>query len=44
MPWPVYANMSDHDIQAIYEYLKAIPCISHAGTIGLPANIYQTCP
>ena len=44
MPWPVYANMSDKDIQAIYEYLKAIPCISHAGTVGLPANLYQTCP
>ena len=27
MPWPIYKNMSDHDIRAIYEYLKAIPCI-----------------
>ncbi len=44
MPWPVYANMSDDDIRAIYEYLKAIPCISHAGSVGLPANVYQTCP
>lgn len=25
MPWPVYRKMNDHDIQAIYEYLKAIP-------------------
>ena len=25
MPWPVFRKMSDHDIQAIYEYLKAIP-------------------
>jgi hypothetical protein len=25
MPWPVYGKMNDHDIQAIYEYLKAIP-------------------
>jgi hypothetical protein len=44
MPWPVYTNMSDDDIRAVYEYLRAIPCISHAGTVGLPANIYQTCP
>ncbi len=27
MPWPIYGNMTDHDIRAIYEYLKAIPCI-----------------
>jgi hypothetical protein len=44
MPWPTFASMSDNDIKAIYEYLKAIPCISHSGTIGLPANLYQTCP
>jgi hypothetical protein len=25
MPWPVYGKMSDHDLRAIYEYLKAIP-------------------
>ena len=25
MPWPVYANMRDIDLRAIYEYLKAIP-------------------
>jgi hypothetical protein len=29
MPWPVYANMRDIDLRAIYEYLKAIP---HADT------------
>jgi hypothetical protein len=44
MPWPTFANMSDYDLQAIYEYLRAIPCISHKGTPGLPANIYNTCP
>jgi hypothetical protein len=27
MPWPVQKNMTDHEIRAIYEYLKAIPCI-----------------
>ena len=24
MPWPVYQSMTDHDIRAIYEYLKAV--------------------
>jgi len=27
MPWPVFHNMTDHQIEAIYEYLSAIPCI-----------------
>jgi hypothetical protein len=25
MPWPIYGNMTDHDLRAIYAYLKAIP-------------------
>jgi hypothetical protein len=25
MPWPVYQDLSDHDIRAIYEYLRSIP-------------------
>jgi hypothetical protein len=25
MPWPIFRNMTDHDIRAIYEYLTAIP-------------------
>lgn len=25
MPWPVYGKMTDSDIRAIYEYLRAIP-------------------
>lgn len=25
MPWPAYQDMSDRDLRAIYEYLKAIP-------------------
>ena len=27
MPWPVYRNMSDRDLRAIYEYLRAIPSL-----------------
>ena len=30
MPWPVYGKMSDRELEAIYEYLKAIPCIGSA--------------
>jgi hypothetical protein len=26
MPWPTFKNMTDHDLRAIYEYLKVIPC------------------
>ena len=44
MPWPIYANMTDHDLRAIYEYLSAIPCVAHKpGTPGLLANVYNTC-
>ena len=25
MPWPVYQDMIEHDIRAIYEYLRSIP-------------------
>ncbi|HMD33488.1 MAG TPA: hypothetical protein VKH42_00905 [Vicinamibacterales bacterium] len=27
MPWPAYREWTDHDLQAVYEYLKAIPCV-----------------
>ncbi len=36
MPWPVDQNMSDSDLQAIYEYLRAIPCLE--GGPGEPPN------
>jgi len=50
MPWPAYAKMSDNDIHAIYEYLSAIPCVSHQqdlvvpGVPPVPDNLKQTCP
>ena len=28
MPWPNFQDMSNNDIEAIYEYLSAIPCIA----------------
>lgn len=36
MPWPIYANMTDHDLRATYEYLSAIPCLE--GDPGNPAG------
>lgn len=27
MPWPGLKDLSDHEIRAIYEYLKAVPCL-----------------
>jgi len=28
MPWPVYGKMSDRELEAIYEFLRAIPSIN----------------
>ena len=28
MPWPVYGKMSDRELEAIYEFLRAIPTIN----------------
>ena len=28
MPWPTYRNMTDRELRAIYEYLRAIPPVS----------------
>ncbi len=28
MPWPIYHNMTDRDLLAVYTYLSAIPCIA----------------
>ena len=51
MPWPTFSHMSNDDLKAIYEYLKAIPCIAHQGpvplppgTTALPSIVYQSCP
>lgn len=32
MPWPVYGQMTDRDLAAVYEYLSAIPPASPGGT------------
>jgi hypothetical protein len=42
MPWPFYQRLTDHDIRAIYEYLKAIPCVQ--GNYPGPAGLAQGIP
>ena len=36
MPWPVYSDMNERDLRAVYEYLSAIPCVE--GGPGEPPN------
>jgi hypothetical protein len=40
MPWPVFSKMTDHDLRAIYEYLRSIPCISGPPA---PSNLHNEC-
>lgn len=41
MPWPNFKDLTDHEIRAIYEYLKAVPCIhgTYPGPTGAAAGI-----
>ena len=46
MPWPTFSHMSDHDIEAIYEYLSAIPCIDNTTSTppdGFPNELRNDC-
>ena len=46
MPWPVFSQMTDHQIEAIYEYLSAIPCIDNTflpGPAGDPNELRNDC-
>jgi hypothetical protein len=42
MPWPVFQNMNDRDIRAIYEYLRSIPPAVACTTVG-PTAPDPTC-
>jgi len=45
MPWPVFHNMTDHQIEAIYEYLSSIPCNpGPAKPSDLPPNMQYAFP
>jgi hypothetical protein len=46
MPWPDFQDMSDHDIEALYEYLSAIPCIDNSSSpppAGAPNELRNDC-
>src|ERR1017187_452921 len=40
MPWPTFEKMTDHDLDAIYEYLSAIPCIAGPPA---PSPLHNNC-
>jgi len=45
-PWPTFSNLTDYDIQAIYTYLSAIPCIDNSsspGPAGAPNQLRNDC-
>jgi hypothetical protein len=42
MPWPALGSATDYDLEAIYEYLTAIPCISDA--VSPYPEVVHTCP
>lgn len=41
MPWPNFKDFTDLDLRAVYEYLKAVPCLqgNYPGPGGSAANI-----
>jgi hypothetical protein len=46
MPWPLLHNMTDHHIEAIYEYLSTIPCIDNSfspAPAGAPNELRNDC-
>ena len=46
MPWPAFHSMTDHQIEAIYEYLSAIPCIDNTFSpppAGAPNELRNDC-
>jgi len=46
MPWPVFHNMTDHQIEAVYEYLSANPCIDNTFSpppAGAPNELRNDC-
>jgi hypothetical protein len=34
MPWPWYKDLTDNEMRAIYEYLRAVPCVGSAARCG----------
>jgi hypothetical protein len=40
MPWPDFQDMTDHDIEAIWTYLSAIPCVAGPPA---PSPLHNNC-
>ena len=34
MPWPLYQNMTDRQLTAIWTYLSTVPCNAHNDAVG----------
>lgn len=46
MPWPTFQNMTDRDLESIYTYLSAIPCIDNTWSTepaGAPTELRNDC-
>jgi hypothetical protein len=46
MPWPDFQSMTDYDLQAIWTYLSAIPCIDNKTSTppaGAPTELRNNC-
>jgi hypothetical protein len=44
MPWPLFDDLTDHDLRAMYEYLSAIPCLEGPPNLpGLPVLPLHLC-
>jgi len=46
MPWPTFSNLTDYDIDSIYAYLSAIPCIDNSSSpppAGAPNELRNDC-
>lgn len=46
MPWPTFQNMTDRDLESIYTYLSAIPCIDNTWSTppaGAPNELRNDC-
>lgn len=43
MPWPVFQDMTDPDLRAVYEYLGAIPCVEDPPNVPNPRPIGTRC-
>jgi hypothetical protein len=41
MPWPAFSSLTQYDLQSIYEYLSAIPCLG--GSTDTTSGLHNEC-